>query len=54
MNQYETTCKSAHVLCVLDSRWEGGAGETAQGKHQEAERCGGAAGEGAEPAAVGL
>jgi len=36
------------------SRWEGGGGETAQGEHQEAECCGGAAGEGTEQAAVGL
>lgn len=35
----------------LDSRWEGGGGETAQGEHQKAERCGGTAGEGAEQAA---
>ena len=31
--------------------WEGGGGETAQRQHQETERCGGAAGEGAEQAA---
>lgn len=35
------------VLC-LGLRWQGGSGETAQGKHQEAERNGGAAGEGTE------
>lgn len=35
----------------LGFRWEGGGGETAQGEHQKAERCGGASGEGAEQAA---
>lgn len=35
---------------VIGSRREGGGGETAQREYQEAERCGRAAGEGAEQA----
>lgn len=42
------------MFVCLGSGWERGGGETAPGKHQEAECCGGAAGEGAEQAAVGL